>query len=81
MPTNKPTIAAFEILSELIDGLNTGPTQETIDQMKAWNRLLKRHMGQQKRQDGKWGEQSYTYDPDTREIVRRNEKGEEICRY
>lgn len=81
MPTNKPTLKALGRLSHLIDRLDTRPTQSLVDEIKAWNRLLKRHKGQQKRQNGKWKNDKYEYDKNTKKIKRITKEGDVISYY
>ena len=81
MPTNQPTIKALLGLTKLIDELNTKTTQNTIDEIRAWNHLLKKHLGQQKKQDGKWETHRYVYDKNTKRIKRLNESGEVTADY
>jgi len=70
MATNKPTINALKRMTELIDGLNANCSKEVIDELIAWNRLLKVHIGQQKKQGGLWEQDCYEYDPNTKKINR-----------
>jgi hypothetical protein len=78
---DKPTIIALSKLSKLISRLNTDSKQEVIDEIKAYNRLLERYIGQLKRTDDKWEAQTYDYDRKTKKIVKRNVSGREITRY
>lgn len=81
MPANIPTIRYLKRLPELINELDTKPNQELVDEIKAWNRLLIRHIGQQKRQGGKFGGQRYEYDPNTKKIKRIDATGEIVANY
>lgn len=81
MPANIPTIRHLKRLSELINGLDIKPKQGVVDEIKAWNRLLIRHIGQQKRQGGKFGGQRYEYDPKTKKIKRIDTTGEIVANY
>lgn len=81
MATNISTINALKGFSKLIAELGIEPKQETIDEIKAWNRLLKYHLRIQGHQGGKWPKNRYEYDPKTKEIVRYNGRNEELRRY
>lgn len=77
MATNPPTCNALNRLAKLIDNeLKVRNSQGVVDEIKAWNRLLKKHIGQQRRQPNQFDGHRYTYDRTTRKIQRRN--GEQI---
>ena len=49
MPMNPPTYKALRCMAQLIDKkLGAQTEQAVVDEIKAWNRLLKKHLGQQK---------------------------------
>ena len=80
MATNEPTIKALLGFSGMIDGLNTKPSQDLIDEIKAWNRLLKYHLKEQKKQDGKWKKHEYKYDEKIKKVLRLTSHGRIIAR-
>ena len=69
MATNIPTIDGLGRMAELIDAIkiNNNPI---IEELKAWNKLLKSHIGQQKKQQGLWKNDYYTYNNLTKKITR-----------
>lgn len=69
MPTNPPTIIALSKMASL------------IDEIAAWNKLLKKHLGQHKRQRNPYTGHSYEYDGKTRKIVVRDKNGKVVTRY
>jgi len=82
MAMNPPTYPALKRLAQLIDSkLKTNTNQEVIDEIKAWNRLLKRHIGQQKKQPSPWKNHRYEYDKNTKKIRRLNKNGEIVAEY
>jgi len=77
MPTNPPTCDSLKHMAKLIDKeLKAQTSQDVVDEIKAWNRLLKKHIGQQKKQPNQYDGHRYTYDKQTQKIQRR--KGETV---
>jgi hypothetical protein len=71
MPTNPPTITALERMADLIHNeLAAQTSQDVVDEIKAWNRLLKKHIGQQKRQPNPYDGHSYEYLREKKKIRR-----------
>jgi len=66
MATNPPTAKALVRLTKLIKELDITPTQDSIDEIKAWNRLLIFHIREQRKQGGQWGSDRYEYDKRTK---------------
>jgi hypothetical protein len=56
MATNPPTVEYLKKMTVLIDQLG-----DTVDQIKAWNRLLKKHLAQHKRQENPFTGHKYKY--------------------
>ena len=70
MAMNPPTYQALRRMANLINKLETQTNQDVVDEIKAWNRLLKKHIGQQKRQPSRWAGHRYRYDKRTQKIER-----------
>jgi len=67
-------------MANLIDNkLETQTAQDVVAEIKAWNRLLKKHIGQQKRQPSRWVGHHYRYDKQTQKIQRR--EGKKLVEY
>ena len=77
MATNKSTVRALgnfrNIIDNVLSGLRSGsvisPTQ--LDKLEAYNRLLKKHLAAQRKQDGQFPKDVYIYNPKTKKLVRR----------
>jgi hypothetical protein len=81
MAMNVPTYSALRKMAKLIDGkLSTQTSQDVVDEIRAWNRLLKKHLGQQKRQPAAGTTAlsfSYRYDKASNKVQRiKNNKVE-----
>jgi hypothetical protein len=74
MAMNPPTYSALRRMANLINKLETQTDQGVVDEIKAWNRLLKKHIGQQKRQPNRFSGHSYKYDKEKQKIQRYNGK-------
>ena len=61
-------------MTDLIDKLEVQTDQDVVDEIKAWNRLLKKHLGQQKRQPNLSTGHEYDYIKEKKKIRRRNGK-------
>ena len=80
MAMNPPTYKALKRMANLIDNkLEAQTAQDAVDEIKAWNRLLKKHIGQQKRQPSRWAGHRYRYDKQTQKIQRR--EGKKLVEY
>ena len=60
MVTNKSTIEALKRMYTLINDLQDNSA--TTKELKTWNKMFKWHIAGQKRQDGKYAEDSYECD-------------------
>lgn len=58
MATNPPTVKALKRMTEL------------IDEVYAWNRMLKKHVGQQQRQPNQFEGDEYKYNSKNKKIER-----------
>jgi hypothetical protein len=43
-------------------------------EIKAWNKILKYHLGQQQKQQGLWEKDYYVYDEESKKVVRMKYK-------
>jgi hypothetical protein len=76
MATNKSTLGALDsfsrqlsqIISVLRRGLNLHNSK--LDELAAWNRLLREHLRAQRAQKGKFATDRYRYNQSTKEIER-----------
>ncbi len=70
MAADAPMIGAMNKISMLIETLNAQNFSKHINELKAWNKILRKHIGQQKRQAGNFKNDSYEYDPNTNKVNR-----------
>ncbi len=76
MATNIPMLAALNQyakgLSKLFSKLRKGviPPASQIDEAEAWTRLLRQHIRAQKQQGGQFPNDTYQYNPLSKEIER-----------
>ncbi len=69
MATNSATYAALKKMARLIDSkLKARTAQGVVDEIKAWNRLLKKHLGEHKKQLNQSASLRYKYDKQEDEI-------------
>jgi hypothetical protein len=62
MATNYATYKGLKKLARLIDSeLNARPEPGVVDEIKAWNRLLTKHLGEHKKQLNQTGSLRYEY--------------------
>jgi gamma-glutamylcyclotransferase (GGCT)/AIG2-like uncharacterized protein YtfP len=67
MATNQPTIRAWGDFSNMLDNilslLRSGSviSSNQLDELEAYNRLLKKHVAAQRKQDGQFRADAYTY--------------------
>ncbi len=78
MPTNIPTIEPLKRMAELIDSLEG--SSDKIRELKTWNKLFKRHIGEQKSQGGQFPKDTYECDWKNNKI-RRLRNGEVMVEY
>jgi hypothetical protein len=56
------------LLGQLKIGMT--PTQDLVDEIQAWNRLLRLHVNRQRRDPGLYGDDVYQYNPQIKKIER-----------
>lgn len=77
MATNIPMIEALEKYAsdilQLLGHLRSGhmPTALRLDELEAWTRLLQQHLRAQKKLGGQYPNDTYSYNPKSKEIERR----------
>jgi hypothetical protein len=76
MATNIPTIEGLKRMTRLIDSLHNNSSGENmiLDEIRAWNKILKLHLGQQQKQQGLWEKDYYVYNEDTKKVIRMKDK-------
>jgi hypothetical protein len=74
MPTNPPTYTALRKMATLIDKeLKAQTSQDVVDEIKALNKLLKKHLAEQKKQLNQYDGHYYTVDKKKQKIQRRRD--------
>jgi len=68
MATNKGTIDSLKQMAKLIDLLEAN--SDTLRELKTWNKLFKRHIGEQKSQGGLYPHDTYKCDMARNKIIR-----------
>jgi hypothetical protein len=69
MATNSATYYGLKKMAQLIDSeLKTRTAQGVVDEIKAWNRLLVKHLGEHKKQLNQSDNLRYKYDKQEDEI-------------
>lgn len=79
MATNKSMIEGLERMHQLIGKLKTANMNEMVDvieELDAWNSVLKNHVGAQKRQQSQYWGDKYEYNEKTGKVERVYNDGE-----
>jgi len=60
MATNKNTLEALRRMAKLVDELKE--SSDSVKELKTWNKMFKRHIGEQKSQGGQFPDDRYECD-------------------
>lgn len=78
MATNKGTQDVLKRMATLIDMISH--ESDTVKELKTWNKMFKKHIGQQKSQGGSYPDDTYTCDIENNK-VKRHRYGKIIREY